>query len=147
MATIPMGNLPVEVWSNIINAAIDKGGHDVFHGIVEIMDGAIGATIAGRAMGGFGPAQRDRFQRVCIADHHGSMIDAVRHARVFVAEVQLAHAQVAAGGADDANLVASQALPDAAQAAYNGLGPDANVTPVLPEEIAALPATRHNTLY
>jgi hypothetical protein len=75
------------------------------------------------------------------------MSDAVRYARILVAEAQLVHAHAAAEDDDDSILMVPQSLLDSAQAAYNGLGPDVNVTPVPQADIAVLPATRHETMY
>lgn len=58
-------SIPVEIWSAIIDGAIDLGTHAAFYGIVQIMHGALGPVVQARARAGFGPAQRDRFIQTC----------------------------------------------------------------------------------
>ncbi|CAI7626306.1 unnamed protein product [Penicillium pancosmium] len=146
MAAPPIRTLPIEIWSHIIDGAIALGSHDVFHGLVEIMAGAMGPGIAASAQGGYGHAQRAHFQQRCMLGHSSSTIEIVRHAKVLICELTLAQAKLVADDPADAFLVASQAALDAAQLAYAATGPDIFIPAINAGDLPPQPIPEHNTL-
>lgn len=114
-----IGNLPLEIWSYIIDNVIDLGGHEVFHGIVQIMGGALGAGVAASARAAYGPAQIANFRRVCMSDHHEHALHMTRCIKVTISEIHLAEAKAmaaAAGSDSGSSSDGDDALVEAAEA-------------------------------
>ena len=89
-----VNDIPVEVWSVIINENFEIVTHDALHGLVMIFNGALGQKVAAKARAGYGLVQRNLFRSLWAADHHDSYEEASIQARILALQGECTELQL-----------------------------------------------------
>ncbi|OQE26536.1 hypothetical protein PENSTE_c005G09197 [Penicillium steckii] len=84
-------DVPVELWSYIIEQIFIHKKHKALHGLVMIFNGALGPRVAANARGGYRREERDVFRREWALNHSDNYIVAHAKAREMTVAAWIRH--------------------------------------------------------